>query len=81
MSLADAYEKINAWVSVYKDFQPHSSLDDLTPAEIVEQYQKTTKAEMRNHCLPAACLHEAMYFATAEHPSTAPENTYLHEYI
>lgn len=37
LSLKDAYEKINAWVSEYNHFRPHSSLDDLTPAEVIEQ--------------------------------------------
>jgi putative transposase len=35
LSLDDAYEKINAWVEEYNNFRPHSSLDGLTPAEIV----------------------------------------------
>lgn len=35
LSLCDAYEKINAWISEYNHFRPHSSLNDQTPAEVV----------------------------------------------
>ena len=38
LSLDDAYDKINAWVDEYNHFRPHSSLNDLTPAEIANQY-------------------------------------------
>jgi putative transposase len=39
LSLDDAYEKINHWVQEYNYFRPHSSLDGLTPAEIVARSQ------------------------------------------
>jgi putative transposase len=76
LSLQDAYEKINAWVSEYNNFRPHSSLNEMTPQEFIEQQEQQ---DQKREGLPAASLHEAMYFAATEHPSTASENTYLHE--
>lgn len=38
MSLADAKEKIENWRSDYNMFRPHSSLNYLTPNEILAQY-------------------------------------------
>lgn len=81
LSLEDAYEKINAWVDEYNHFRPHSSLNDQTPAEVVEQYKSTEKINSSNKALPGASLRERMYFEAAEHGSTASENTYLHEEI
>lgn len=40
LSLDDAHEKIQAWKEEYNHFRPHSSLDDLTPGEVVELYRK-----------------------------------------
>ena len=78
LSLEDAYKKINAWVSEYNNFRPHSSLNDLTPADFIEKLQAE---ECKNGGLPAASLRKAMYFAAEEHPSTPSENTYLSEEI
>lgn len=39
LSLDDAYEKISNWVQEYNDFRPHSSLEGLTPAEVVARNQ------------------------------------------
>jgi len=38
LSLEDAYEKINNWVQEYNHFRPHSSLNELTPAEFIDNY-------------------------------------------
>jgi putative transposase len=38
LSLDDAYEKISAWTEEYNNFRPHSSLNDLTPQQVVEKY-------------------------------------------
>lgn len=38
LSLEDAYEKIHNWVQEYNHFRPHSSLQEMTPAEFVENY-------------------------------------------
>lgn len=81
LSLVDAYEKINAWVSEYNHFRPHSSLDDLTPAEVVEQVKRKEEINNLSNSLPAASLDEAMYFAASEHSPTASENTYLQQEI
>jgi putative transposase len=72
LSLEDAYEKINDWVSEYNNFRPHSSLNEMTPQEFIE---KEEGQDSKRRSLPGASLHEAMYFATAESPSAASENT------
>ena len=38
LSLDDAYNKISAWAEEYNNFRPHSSLNDLTPQQVVEKY-------------------------------------------
>ena len=81
LSLEDAYEKINAWVSEYNHFRPHSSLDDLTPAEVDKKVTGKEEINNRIDSLPAASLHEAMHFASTEHNQLASENTYIHEEI
>ena len=40
LSLDDAYEKIHAWVDEYNNLRPHSSLNGLTPAEMVTNYRE-----------------------------------------
>lgn len=45
LSLEDAYEKINAWVSGYNHFRLHSSLNDVTPAEVIEQCKSTEETD------------------------------------
>jgi putative transposase len=40
LSLEDAQEKIELWRQEYNHFRPHSSLNDLTPNEVHEEYQK-----------------------------------------
>jgi len=47
MSLEDAQEKIEAWRTEYNSFRPHSSIDDLTPDEFEDRYEK----EARNSIL------------------------------
>ena len=39
LSLEDAQEKIELWRQEYNRFRPHSSLNDLTPHEVHEEYQ------------------------------------------
>ena len=43
LSLDDAVEKIEAWRHEYNHFRPHSSLDGMTPNEVVKMYQKSPK--------------------------------------
>lgn len=46
LSLEDAQEKINGWRDEYNSFRPHSSLDDLTPDEVVEFYTKNPNSTL-----------------------------------
>jgi len=78
LSLEDAYEKINEWVKDYNNFRPHSSLNELTPAEIVTMYEQE---DDKNDTLPGASDNENIFFATNEQCSTAEEKTYLHYQI
>lgn len=39
LSLEDAYEKINSWVEEYNHFRPHSSLEEMTPAEFISNFK------------------------------------------
>lgn len=39
LSLDDAYKKINDWVNDYNYYRPHSSLNELTPAEYLAYHQ------------------------------------------
>jgi putative transposase len=43
LSMEDAADKIEAWRDEYNFFRPHSSLNDLTPNEVVEMYLKSSK--------------------------------------
>ena len=46
LSMEDAEEKISTWREEYNSFRPHSSLNDLTPNEVVEMYQKSPKSPL-----------------------------------
>jgi putative transposase len=76
LSLDDAYEKINEWVNEYNSFRPHSSLNEMTPAEFVNIYWIEEK---KKKALPGAPVDEHMYFAHAEHDPAASENTHVHQ--
>jgi putative transposase len=39
MSIEDARDKIETWRREYNEFRPHSSLDDLTPLQFMQQHQ------------------------------------------
>ena len=39
LSIEDAREKIVMWREDYNEFRPHSSLGDLTPRQLVEQFE------------------------------------------
>jgi putative transposase len=45
LSLTDAQEKIKHWCQEYKGFRPHSSLQNLTPDEVVAA---ATTVELQN---------------------------------
>jgi putative transposase len=38
LSMDDAAKKIDEWMEEYNNFRPHSSLNDLTPNEVVQQH-------------------------------------------
>jgi putative transposase len=43
LSMDDAVEKIEAWREEYNSFRPHSSLNDLTPNQVIEMYKNSPK--------------------------------------
>jgi len=43
LSMDDAAEKIEAWKDEYNNFRPHSSLNDLTPNQVIEMYKNSPK--------------------------------------
>jgi putative transposase len=44
LSMEDAINKIDAWKEEYNHFRPHSSLNDMTPNEVVKRYLKSPKS-------------------------------------
>ncbi len=46
LSMDDAAEKIDAWREEYNNFRPHSSLNDLTPNQVIEMYKKSPKSSL-----------------------------------
>lgn len=40
MSIEDAQDKMDGWRTEYNSFRPHSSLDDMTPDQFEETYEK-----------------------------------------
>jgi putative transposase len=44
LSIEDAVRKIDAWREEYNHFRPHSSLNHMTPNEVVKRYQKSPKS-------------------------------------
>lgn len=72
LSLEDATQKIEAWRKEYNEYRPHSSLNDLTPAEFIEQYL----ADNENpEALPAAPAPDWMNFAASEYGPAASEKS------
>jgi putative transposase len=43
LSLADAAEKIETWRQEYNSFRPHSSLNNMTPDQVIELYQNQSE--------------------------------------
>lgn len=73
LSLEDAAEKIERWRIEYNHFRPHSSLDDMTPAEYVERRLKLKEETVS---LPEASVPDQMIFATEMHPSAVSEKSF-----
>lgn len=72
LSLEDAKEKIEDWRVEYNEFRPHSSLDNLTPAEFIEMTKKNTACAQT---LPGAPSLNWMTFAASEHNSATSEKS------
>jgi transposase InsO family protein len=43
LSMKDAQDKIEQWRWEYNTFRPHSSLNDLTPEEVFNEHDKTSR--------------------------------------
>ena len=72
LSLEDAIEKIEAWRIEYNQYRPHSSLNDLTPAEFIEQLQKEKEKTV---ALPGAPSSDQMIFAALKPGPAASEKS------
>lgn len=70
LSLEDAKEKIEAWRMEYNEFRPHSSLDNLTPAEFIRMVTENASSDQT---LPGAPSMNLTAFATPEHPPATTE--------
>lgn len=66
LSLEDAQEKIEAWKNEYNNFRPHSSLNDLTPQEFIDQLKCDQLTDYAIG-LPAAPDDGQIFFAAAKH--------------
>lgn len=72
LSLEDAIEKIEAWRIEYNQYRPHSSLNNLTPAEFIEQLKKEKE---KTKALPGAPSSDPMIFAAVKQCSAASEKS------
>ena len=63
LSLKDAKGKIEVWRKDYNEYRPHSSLNQLTPAEFIEQ---RLEQKSLNDPLPGAPSFDPMIFAATE---------------
>jgi len=72
LSLEDASEKIEAWRIEYNEYRPHSSLNDLTPAEFIERLYKEKE---KYKALPGAPSSDPMIFAASKPSPTASEKS------
>lgn len=75
LSLEDAANKIEAWRIEYNHFRPHSSLNDMTPAEFIEYCLNENE---KSDSLPGASASDPMFFLASEHTSAASEKTLDH---
>ena len=70
--MEDAAVKIEAWRNDYNEYRPHSSLDDLTPVEFIEQCMQSKKVDPT---LPGAPATDPMIFGAEEYLSSASEKS------
>lgn len=73
LSLDDAVEKIESWRVEYNHYRPHSSLNDLTPAEFVESCLRQIEKAVS---LPGASVPNQMIFAAEENTSAVSEKSF-----
>jgi len=66
--LDDAVEKIEAWRIEYNQYRPHSSLNDFTPAEFIEQMQKEKeiKKALQGAPSPPNCIRKIIRSAAGQ---------------
>ncbi|WP_425591799.1 IS3 family transposase [Chitinophaga polysaccharea] len=72
LSLEDAAEKIEIWRRDYNEYRPHSSLNDLTPAQFVNLCKEGRK---ENEAVPAASAVNRMIFARSKHASAVSKKS------
>ena len=72
LSLQDATEKIEAWRIEYNHYRPHSSLNDLTPVEFIEQMKIEHQV---SKALPGAPSTDPMIFAAVKPGPAATEKS------
>lgn len=72
LSLEDAAVKIEVWRNDYNEYRPHSSLDDLTPAEFIAECKDSNE---KTPTLPGAPAPDAMIFAATQHCPLASEKS------
>jgi putative transposase len=75
LSLEDAKEKIEAWRIEYNEFRPHSSLNDLTPVQFIEQWAKN---KQNFKALPGAPSSDPMIFSAPKPILAASEKSSDH---
>ena len=73
LSLEDAAEKIERWRTEYNHYRPHSSLEDMTPAEYVERCFKLMEETLS---LTEASVPNQTIFAAEKHPSAVSEKSF-----
>ena len=74
LSLDDAYKKINDWVNDYNHYRPHSSLNELIPAEYVQYYQNKM---IDGEILPEATDNEVMFIKTTKSGRINQKHTFI----
>ena len=76
LSLEDAAEKIEAWRQEYNHYRPHRSLDDMTPAEFIEAYQKEKRENTSLEELPLYKKADGLNEKRSSKAKTKPSNRY-----
>jgi putative transposase len=72
LSLDDAARKIDAWKEEYNNYRPHSSLNNLTPAQFIRESDPNTA---NPKTLPGAPTSDPMDFAATGNSPASSENS------